>query len=629
MAEILSEMFVDAVLFLWRMLRWAAVALGLFLVFQTLGFIGLGAVLFTWWWWWDSDREREAREAKERERNNQTWEREAGPFGDAGWAKKDEVQSTGLLTPSMKGVWLGNYVEMYGLREQRPEGQKELLAYCGENGLVTFGPPGTGKGTTAIITTLLTSKENMFVLDIKGQNYAVTHRWRRDGFGHKIILVDPLNRFKKKNPAQYNPLALLTVQGGKLPPEFSLRILALAASLIASRAKDPHWDDRARELLAGLIAYVCSTPGETATLPRVYDLLSLPSDTFQELLGHIFQTNRLPIVLNSLGWFVAKEGNNEAEGIKSTAKGQLGYLIDSRLRRFLSASSFSFEELRQPNATLYFVIPPKYLDTFPGLARFFIESFFTSTTREPTEADASILMILDEQAKLGYMKTLEDSVALVRGYKVRLWSIFQDLGQLQDLFPKRWSSILSCAGVQQYFTLNDATTAEYISKQIGNCTRDISSATTNEGRSTSRGDRSNNFSTSTTAGTSIGPQGVPFLRPQDFYGMDPSGALLWVRGLKYPIWAYRRSYRAIPQLKGRYDPDPFHGGPPIIPEEGYQEEEDIEPLPQNPEPPPAPVGLVVEVCPGCEKNIRLRKDQIGEVVQCPRADCGVEFVFNG
>ena len=54
MVEILSEMFADAVLFLWRMLLYAVAALILFLVFQTLGFIGLGAVLFTWWWWWDS-----------------------------------------------------------------------------------------------------------------------------------------------------------------------------------------------------------------------------------------------------------------------------------------------------------------------------------------------------------------------------------------------------------------------------------------------------------------------------------------------------------------------------------------------------------------------------------------------
>jgi len=293
--------------------------------------------------------------------------------------------------------------------------------------------------------------------------------------------------------------------------------MSLAAALIASRSREPHWDDRARQLLAGLMAYVCTAPGETATLPRVFDMLALPPDDFRAKLAHILSNNRLPLVRSNLGWFM-NEGN-EAESIRSAALGQLNFLLDNKIRRFLSASSFSFEELRRPKTSLYFVLSPEFLGACPSFARFFIQSFFTSTTREPSPDDASILMILDEQAKLGYMKVLEDSVAMVRKHNVRLWSIFQDLTQLQAIFPERWSTILSCAGVQQYFTVNDLTTAEFISKQVGTCTRIITTHSTNEGQSTSRSEKTSNVSQSSGMGISTGVQGVPFLRPQDFYGM--------------------------------------------------------------------------------------------------------------
>jgi hypothetical protein len=39
------------------------------------------------------------------------------------------------------------------------------------------------------------------------------------------------------------------------------------------------------------------------------------------------------------------------------------------------------------------------------------------------------LFLLDEFAQLGHMEMIEDNYALMRGYGVKLWTIFQDLNQ--------------------------------------------------------------------------------------------------------------------------------------------------------------------------------------------------------
>jgi type IV secretion system protein VirD4 len=56
--------------------------------------------------------------------------------------------------------------------------------------ILTCAPTGAGKGIGAVIPNLLTYPGSAFVLDFKGENYAVTARARRE-MGHAVVLVDP------------------------------------------------------------------------------------------------------------------------------------------------------------------------------------------------------------------------------------------------------------------------------------------------------------------------------------------------------------------------------------------------------------------------------------------------------
>ena len=71
---------------------------------------------------------------------------------------------------------------------------------------------------------------------------------------------------------------------------------------------------------------------------------------------------------------------------------------------------------------------------------------------------------------LGHLAPLEDAFGLVRGYKVQIAGICQDLAQLKALYKERWESFLANAGVVQGFTPNDLTTADWMSRRAGQTT---------------------------------------------------------------------------------------------------------------------------------------------------------------
>src|ERR1700721_198999 len=63
------------------------------------------------------------------------------------------------------------------------------LTYSGDGHLMTVAPTGAGKGVGVIIPALLTYPGSVIVTDIKGENYQVTARYRRQ-MGKRVVVLD-------------------------------------------------------------------------------------------------------------------------------------------------------------------------------------------------------------------------------------------------------------------------------------------------------------------------------------------------------------------------------------------------------------------------------------------------------
>jgi type IV secretion system protein VirD4 len=59
------------------------------------------------------------------------------------------------------------------------ERPNELLLHNEEGHLLTIAPTGAGKGVSSVIPAILSHRGPLFIIDIKGENYQVTARHRR------------------------------------------------------------------------------------------------------------------------------------------------------------------------------------------------------------------------------------------------------------------------------------------------------------------------------------------------------------------------------------------------------------------------------------------------------------------
>jgi type IV secretory pathway TraG/TraD family ATPase VirD4 len=78
-----------------------------------------------------------------------------------------------------------------------------------------------------------------------------------------------------------------------------------------------------------------------------------------------------------------------------------------------------------------------------------------------------VLFLLDEFYSLGKITVLEKASALMAGYGMRLWTIVQNLTQLQHLYPRNWETFIANAGVVQVFSTADRTTTTYLATKLG------------------------------------------------------------------------------------------------------------------------------------------------------------------
>lgn len=438
------------------------------------------------------------------------------------------------------------------------------LKYAGENHVITFGKPGSGKGTQVIIPNLLAVPTSCIVIDPKGQNAAITARARGE-LGNRVFILNPYNVLpahldnKGKqviNCARYNPL-------DRIDPEsvnFVGDVGSLAQSLIVYQGGDTHWADAGRELVAALIMHVCmDSDPETRNLGYVRALLNQDARGFALTLADMIRGGFPPLVQKAVQF---AGDTNEIKSIISAARTQLAFLDDPSICDALATSDFRFADMKREAITVYLVLPFKQIEAQARWLRLLITSAIEELTEEPQPGDKRVLFMLDEFAQLGRLHAVERALALVRGYGVQLWPFLQDLPQLKSVYPDRWESFLATAGVVQFFTPNDNTTAEYVSQRCG--VHLVKRKTFSE----SSGERSSSQSTSTA------DHWEPLFRPWELYGekidkgkiRERHKQLVFVERLSPVVCSFPPApyYRASYGPKN-FDPDPFHLPAPQAP----------------------------------------------------------------
>ncbi len=429
-------------------------------------------------------------------------------------------------------VYLGHY-----LGDGTKRGGDELR-YAGERHLLIFGPNGSGKGMRLLAPNLLNglADRSVIVIDPKGELAAITADYRRK-LGHNVVILNPFNMLGFGS-AGFNPMTALDPKSSNFFDDAA----AVAEALITISKHEPHWTESARTLVTALCMWEKRQKGANASLENVRAMLTEPDEwetainadgkEYQRQVAGLRVTARKMVAyggfeIESLAARFSEQSNKEIFSIRSTADTQTQWILSPQMRDDLKKDGVDFAKLKEHPTTVYVILPAERLRTHSRWLRLIVVSALRALYKP---GGLRTFMMIDEAAALDHLAPLEDALGIVRGYRVQIATIFQDLNQLKSIYKDRWETFVANAGAVLGFAPNDPTTAKWMSERSGQTTIVAKGFSSNNSAASGK-------DTSVSVGTGLSAQQIarPLLFPHELFGLEQGNGLLWLAGLSNTI----------------------------------------------------------------------------------------------
>jgi type IV secretory pathway TraG/TraD family ATPase VirD4 len=423
-------------------------------------------------------------------------------------------------------VWLG----------RSPSDRQLPIGYCDDRHVCVVSGSRGGKGTSSIVNNLILWPGSICVVDPKGENATVTAARRGkgselcQGLAQAVQVLDPFKTAQVDDSlrGRFNPLDALDPANEETIDEAG-RIAD--AIVVIHESNDPFWDESARSMVKGLLLHVLTAPEYEGrrNLITVRKLIMRGDWEAVEALRDAGEHDIPPAhgllwtgLANNpaFGGLVAGIGDSftnmllnspkQFESVLQVANRNTEFIDSPAMQRCLEASDFALAELktRPEGLSLYLCLPQRYMSTHYRWLRMMIALTVTEMekVRGKPVTGHPVLMVLDEFAGLKRMEVIENAVAQIAGYGVKLFFSLQSLEQLKAVYKDNWETFLANSGLKVFFNLEDNFSREYVSKLIGETEviREVksSSDSTSESENVSRGtSRSTSTGVSETDGT--------------------------------------------------------------------------------------------------------------------------------
>jgi type IV secretion system protein VirD4 len=445
------------------------------------------------------------------------------------------------------------------------EGRFLLLGECNEvrgymhlraprQHMLTIAPTRSGKGVSQIVPNLLTYRGSVLVIDPKGENAWITAA-RRRALGQKTVIVDPWGEVNRRygemagsleSIARFNPLSILKPG----TDDFVEDLAYLADALIMTQStKEPYWDDTARELWAGLMAFVVEHPEyrPRASLALARKLLMKSNDELARTIRTAIGLGGDSVAALKLAQFEDMKDSNAIMSVVSAARTQTAFLDSPALSQNMEVSDFSLDELCGGNVSIYLVLPPDKLETYARWLRLMVSAGIRAVARGGSRSAYGLpaLFMLDEFGTIGKLNAVAQAYGLMAGLGMIMWVFTQDLNQMKRDYPEHWETFIGNSEAITCFGIMDNFTAEYISKMLGTATIEQQNVSTTR-------DAFSSVGTSTTSSTQT--MSRPLLHPDEVRGLSRDHCI--IVGRFPPIFSRRIVYHQDWEFLHCARPDP-------------------------------------------------------------------------
>lgn len=407
-----------------------------------------------------------------------------GLHGEADWmtmqeAEKLFAETGGIVIGERYRVDLDDPAAM-AFRPSEPTtwgrgGSAPLLCFDGSFGSshgIVFAGSGGFKTTSVTVPTALKWGGSLIVLDPSNEVAPMVMEHRRKA-GRRVIVLDP-----KSAGSGFNALDWIGRYGGTKEEDIaSVASWIMSDNGRATGVRDDFFRGSGLQLLTAMIADVClsgHTDARNQTLRQVRSNLAEPEPKLRARLQEIYDNSASDFVKENVAAFVNMTPETFS-GVYANAIKETHWLSYANYGAIVSASSFSTDALADGEADVFINIDLKTLETHAGLARVIIGSFLNAIYNRNGAIRGRALFLLDEAARLGYMRMLETARDAGRKYGITLTMIYQSIGQLRETYGGRDASSkwFESASWISFAAINDPETADYISRRCGTTTVEI------------------------------------------------------------------------------------------------------------------------------------------------------------
>lgn len=517
-------------------------------------------------------------------------------YGNARFANREEVKKMSLK--NKKGVVLGKF-------------KGKILRSIDVFHVIIMASTRMGKGINNVLTTLFDWEDSVIVNDIKGECWEKTSGYRSKVLKQNVMMFDPTS----EDPTwTFNPLDEIRLKTKNEVEDVTLIVQTLLDDGLSK--SDPYWLESAINIIKAVIIHLKYIEINTS-LSDVYDFISratfdedikeilgietddegndivtentfehVQDDTFFRIYGKKQKLH--PIVEKSFSQYY-KTPSKTRGSTMAVAYSKLEIFNDPKIKANTQTSSFTIKELKEKKTSLYLVTPPSAQKMTRPLTRLiyslgvyqltprmkfnhrkksFLERVLNFSKNKiekfvfKEKPKNRILFLIDEFPVLGKLSIIEEAVAYVAGYGIKMMLICQSIKQLKAIYGKD-SSIMENMGIKVFMTPNDEDTPEMLSKMLGNKTEVITT-------SSKKGiDIERSFSTSIVSS--------PLMTPAQISNLPYEKIFIRIIGFPFilgeKIFYYKdKAFRD----KENYEPPTYQGKEVKIEKEEKYEEENLE-----------------------------------------------------
>lgn len=404
--------------------------------------------------------------------------------GEADWMSLGDARR---LFPEKGGIVVGEAYRVdkdssadRGFRAEDPEtwgagGKSPLLCFDASfgstHGLV-FAGSGGFKTTSVTVPTALKWGGGLVALDPSNEVAPMVIEHRRKA-GCDVFILDP------KHPTTgFNVLDWIGRFGGSKEED----VVAVANWVVADTGRqasirDDFFRASALQLITALIADVClsgHTEKERQHLRQMRANLSEPEPKLRERLQLIYDNSESEFVKENVAPFIAMTPETFS-GVYANAVKETHWLSYPNYAALVSGSSFTTDDVADGKTDIFVNLDLKTLEAHPGLARTVIGALLNAIYNRNGEVPGRTLFLLDEVARLGYLRVLETARDAGRKYGISLVLLFQSIGQMRETYGGRdaTSKWFESASWVSFAAINDPDTADHISRRCGNTTVEV------------------------------------------------------------------------------------------------------------------------------------------------------------